>query len=133
MAQQFVYVEDGKIVSGPRALPTSWRNISGLHLLSRPELIALGWLPVEDQNEPANSTAEVQTDVLLVIVGDACHRTYVKRGKTDAERTDEAAGEVDMKQMKAVVLGLIDALGEVGVTLNPATVRQKIIDRYKNL
>ena len=42
----YVYVEDGKIIEGPRGLPRSWRNISGLNLLNNDSLKSLGWLPV---------------------------------------------------------------------------------------
>jgi hypothetical protein len=42
----YCLVENNAIVDGPRALPNSWRNISGLNWLSNNELRALGWLPV---------------------------------------------------------------------------------------
>lgn len=42
----YVYVEGGKIIEGPRGLPRSWRNISGLNLLNNDSLKSLGWLPV---------------------------------------------------------------------------------------
>jgi len=42
----YVYVEDGEIIEGPRGLPRSWRNISGLNLLDNDSLKSLGWLPV---------------------------------------------------------------------------------------
>jgi hypothetical protein len=42
----YCLVENNAIVDGPRALPSSWRNVSGLNWLSNDELRALGWLPV---------------------------------------------------------------------------------------
>lgn len=42
----YCFVENNAIVEGPRGLPRSWRNISGLDLLSNDDLRALGWLPV---------------------------------------------------------------------------------------
>jgi hypothetical protein len=42
----YCLVENNAIVDGPRALPSSWRNVSGLNWLSDDELRALGWLPV---------------------------------------------------------------------------------------
>lgn len=42
----YCFVENNVIVEGPRGLPRSWRNISGLNLLSNDDLRALGWLPV---------------------------------------------------------------------------------------
>lgn len=42
----YCLVENNAIVDGPRGLPASWRNVSGLNWLSDDELRALGWLPV---------------------------------------------------------------------------------------
>ena len=42
----YCLVENNAIVDGPRALPSSWRNVSGLNWLSNDELRPLGWLPV---------------------------------------------------------------------------------------
>jgi hypothetical protein len=41
----YCLVENNAIVDGPRGLPKSWRNISGLNWLSNDELRPLGWLP----------------------------------------------------------------------------------------
>jgi hypothetical protein len=42
---KYCFVEDGVITDGPKNLPQSWENISGLNLLNDPELRELGWLP----------------------------------------------------------------------------------------
>lgn len=42
----YCLVENGVIADGPRALPKSWRNISGLDMLDNDSLRELGWLPV---------------------------------------------------------------------------------------
>lgn len=42
----YCYVENNAIVEGPRGLPRSWRNVSGLNLMDAPSLQSLGWLPV---------------------------------------------------------------------------------------
>lgn len=42
----YCFVENNAIVDGPRGLPRSWRNISGLNLLDNDDLRVLGWLPV---------------------------------------------------------------------------------------
>ena len=34
----YCLVEDGNIIEGPRGLPKSWRNVSGLNLASDVEL-----------------------------------------------------------------------------------------------
>jgi hypothetical protein len=41
----YCLVENNAIVDGPRGLPRSWRNISGLNWLSNDDLRPLGWLP----------------------------------------------------------------------------------------
>jgi hypothetical protein len=42
----YCFVENNVIADGPRALPKSWRNISGLDMLDNDSLRELGWLPV---------------------------------------------------------------------------------------
>jgi hypothetical protein len=42
----YCLVENNVIADGPRALPKSWRNISGLDMLDNDSLRELGWLPV---------------------------------------------------------------------------------------
>ena len=41
----YCLVENGAIVDGPRGLPKSWRNVSGLNLMDPANLLKLGWLP----------------------------------------------------------------------------------------
>ena len=45
----YCLVENEKITDGPRSLPKSWRNVSGLHLASDAELKEKGWLPFVEQ------------------------------------------------------------------------------------
>ena len=57
----WAYIEDGEIKDGPCALPKSWGNISGFHLLGetaegRDRLKLLGWLPWD--NTPPNFDPE---------------------------------------------------------------------------
>jgi hypothetical protein len=42
----YCYVENNTIVEGPRGLPRSWRNISGLDMMDADGLLAIGWFPV---------------------------------------------------------------------------------------
>jgi hypothetical protein len=42
----YCFVENGVIADGPRGLPRSWRNISGLDQMDNDGLRELGWLPV---------------------------------------------------------------------------------------
>lgn len=41
----WIYVENGEIVSRQDILPQTWNNISNLHALSKEELKGLGWYP----------------------------------------------------------------------------------------
>lgn len=41
----YCLVENNTIIDGPRGLPRSWRNVSGLNWLSDDDLRSLGWLP----------------------------------------------------------------------------------------
>jgi len=40
----------------PQRLPKSWRNVSGLNLLSDAELLELGWYPWEGADQPEHDT-----------------------------------------------------------------------------
>ncbi len=42
----YCFIENNVIVEGPRGLPRSWRNISGLDQMANDGLKELGWLPV---------------------------------------------------------------------------------------
>jgi hypothetical protein len=52
----YVYINDGQIEEYYDIIPTSWRNVSGLNLLSKQELLTLGWYPVENLPEIYDST-----------------------------------------------------------------------------
>lgn len=84
---RYGYVEDGKIIEGPRSLPSSWRNISGLNNLSDAELLPLGWLPwrfVEVQGE-------VITGSVVEIAATEIIETQTRRDRTPEEIASEAA------------------------------------------
>lgn len=42
---QYCYIQDGLLKEGPKQLPKSWRNVSGLNLGTQAELKEKGWLP----------------------------------------------------------------------------------------
>jgi hypothetical protein len=44
----FVHVENGSITEYHDKIPQNWRNVSGFNLLTKPELLALGWYWVEN-------------------------------------------------------------------------------------
>jgi len=91
---RYAYVENGKIVDGPRGLPKAWKNISGLNHMPEPDLIKLGWLPykfIEVQSGPdmiqAPSTVEIKATEII--------ETQVFRLKTQAEKDDEARSRIE--------------------------------------
>lgn len=47
----YVHVENNVITEYHDKLPTSWRHVSGLNLLSKPELLALGWYWVDNLSD----------------------------------------------------------------------------------
>jgi hypothetical protein len=84
----YVCVENNQIVEGPKSLPKSWRNISGLHHLDSQGLKDLGWLPfntvVTDGEVEVNTTVEIMEDEVV--------QTITKRPYTAEEMADIAAG-----------------------------------------
>ena len=42
---RYGHITNGVIDQGPRSLPKSWENVSGLNNLNNEELLQLGWLP----------------------------------------------------------------------------------------
>lgn len=73
----FYHVTDGAIDDGPRTLPKSWRNVSGLHLLSGPELADLGWFPeIVVGYEPFDSATQVRTGPALSVGVDKVTATW---------------------------------------------------------
>jgi hypothetical protein len=54
----YVHIENNNITEYHDKLPHNWRNVSGLNLLSKQELLALGWYWVE--NLPEHGDPETQ-------------------------------------------------------------------------
>jgi hypothetical protein len=53
----YARVEDGKVVEGPREVPTAYKNVSGFHFLSDEDKAAFGWFPVREV-KPALASGE---------------------------------------------------------------------------
>lgn len=94
---RYAYVQNGQIVEGPRSLPKSWRNISGLNHMPEQDLIAIGWLPwrfVEVEAGPDTvqepSTVEIKATEVV--------ETQVFRAKTQAEKDDEAQQQAEQNR-----------------------------------
>ena len=87
---QYCLIEDSEITDGPRTLPKSWRNISGLNLLDDTALKSRGWLPyintepsfVEDTQYLSSEKTIGESDVT---------ETYTVNDYTEAEMTARIA------------------------------------------
>ena len=90
MATNYCHVVDGEIKEGPRGLPKSWKNVSGLNLSTDAELKALGWLPVDHiQNEPgADQVSDGRTTEVMIT---KVKITEKVRDMTAQEITDRTA------------------------------------------
>jgi len=77
-AIQYVYVDNGVIVEGPKPLPNGWRNVSGLCYLSDSDLRILGWLPFQ----VIDGGGEVEDGSTIEIFPDRVVETKQYRAKT---------------------------------------------------
>ena len=85
---EYCLVENGEITDGPRNLPKSWRNVSGLSLASDAELQEKGWLPFSKTLVTVD-TYEVKLDTTFAISADGVAGTENKRAMTDAEKATQ--------------------------------------------
>ena len=81
----YCLVEDGKITDGPKTLPKSWRNVSGLHLATDAELKEKGWLPYSE-TLVTTGEYEVKVETTFVVSADGVAGTENKRDMTDEEK-----------------------------------------------
>lgn len=96
-------VVDGEVVEGPRTLSTTWRNISGLNLMSAAQLKILGWLPEDRQgDESFDASYQTRTGPTLDIQNDKVVATYVV--------TDKSLADVKAAR-KAELRSIFDAKG----------------------
>lgn len=94
---RYAFVENGKIVEGPRALPSSWRNISGFDKMSEGALLSLGWRPWIFVETPAGADEVIYgTDVS--IEDDRVVETRLVRKKTPAEIEDERLSRIESQK-----------------------------------
>jgi hypothetical protein len=90
----YCLIENNSIVDGPRGLPRSWRNVSGLDLLDEASLRQLGWLPVrlEEGNVDEKFLGSTFTIFENEVVETKQWRKY----------TDEERAEIESQTAKAV-------------------------------
>ena len=88
----YCFVEDGKITDGPRSLPKSWRNVSGLHLATDAELKEKGWLPYSE-TLVTTGDYEVKLPTTFVVSADGVAGTENKRDMTDEEKASSVISD----------------------------------------
>jgi hypothetical protein len=86
---RYAYVEDGKILDGPRSLPKAWRNVSGLDRMPQSDLIKLGWLPWR-LVAASKGPDEVPDLPIIEVLENEVVETEVFRTRTPAELEQEA-------------------------------------------
>tara|TARA_R100001244_G_C5092576_1_gene116763 strand:+ start:89 stop:511 length:423 start_codon:yes stop_codon:yes gene_type:complete len=111
----YCLVENNKITDGPRSLPKSWRNVSGLHLASDAELKEKGWLPYSETLVTV-ATDEVKLATAFVISADGVAGTESKRNMTDAEKAsyviDVAQNEINKLERLETPRRIAEALSD---------------------
>ena len=94
---QYYLVESNKIIDGPRELPRSWRNVSGLDKATPTELLALGWCPSEVVGfEPFDEATQVRTGPVIEIMATKVIQRWTVRdlSTTELEERDDAKKEI---------------------------------------
>ena len=81
----YCFVENNVIADGPRALPKSWRNISGLDMLDNDSLRELGWLPVRLEE---GDVQEKFVGSIFAILPSEVVETKLWRGYTAEEQAE---------------------------------------------
>lgn len=127
----YCLVQNGVIIEGPRALPTSWENISGLNLLGQDELKNLGWLP--HRLVEFTGQHKVITNTVFTVGADEVVESYESRDMTQDEidsennaRWDGVRRTRDQKLKDSDYTQLGDAPLTDAEKLNWATYRQAL-------
>jgi len=93
----YAYVKNGSIVEGPVPLPVASRNVSGLDRSSPQELLALGWLPVIEDDVPDGHTV---TGRSYAVVGNEVIETV-----TTEPPAPPAAADVQTESARRLAVG----------------------------
>ena len=84
MVQKYCLIEGESIIEGPKSLPRSWHNISGLNMLTPIELRPLGWLPYSDTKPSFDADLQYLTSE-KVISATAVVETYTVNNYTEEQ------------------------------------------------
>jgi hypothetical protein len=92
----YCLVENNQITAGPKSIPTSWKNISGLNLLDDTALKARGWLPYIDTKPAFNVDTQYLSNE-KIISENAVTETYTINNYTEEQITGKFTTEQSNK------------------------------------
>jgi hypothetical protein len=100
---RYGHVTNGVIDAGPKSLPNSWGNVSGLNKMTNETLRTLGWLPWNfvtarvGQNQVLNgSTITIKPEEIV--------ETQIVRNMTPGEIQDRSQQAMDSNKQQAEIL-----------------------------
>ena len=97
MPIQYCLVQGGQVIDGPKFLPKSWMNISGLNLLGPAELKIHGWLTYGNTKPAFNADTQYLTSEKVVSSG-AVDETYTINNYT----TEQLASRLVTERTKVL-------------------------------
>jgi hypothetical protein len=116
---RYGHVTNGVIDAGPRSLPKSWENISGLNNMSDEQLRELGWLPWVLVTTPVGENQVL--DGSTIVVGDTqITETQIVRNMTPQEIADREQQEKHSNKAQASQLLTETDWVELGDVSDPA-------------
>jgi hypothetical protein len=97
---RYGHVTNDVIDAGPRSLPSSWENISGLNNMTNEDLLPLGWLPWIFTTVPVEQN-QVLDGSTIVINSDEIVETQLVRDLTPDEIQGRDQQEMDTNKRQA--------------------------------
>jgi len=97
---RYGHVTNNIIDAGPRSLPSSWENISGLNNLTNEQLLPLGWLPWIFITMPVEQNQVLAGSTIVINSADIIE-TQVVRDMTPGEIQERDQQEQDTNKQQA--------------------------------
>lgn len=86
----YVHTDD---LSRPIRLPKSWRNVSGLNLLSAAELAALGWYPWQETPQPDHDAIHEYLESSVEIQGERAVQVWTQTRREIIPTVDQMVAD----------------------------------------
>lgn len=104
---RYFHVTNGEIDEGPRDLPQSWRNVSGLHLMTTLGLAAIGWLPESVEGyEPFNPETQNRAGPVYTVEANRVVSTYTVADKPLDEAKAARKAALSLKRKAVEIAGI---------------------------